>query len=274
MSLPHHNLREREKKETPMGGFEPPLVLFNVPKRNLKEHSDNPYTTSECYDRWIPILCIILALSIYGTLLQTRRVWFWTLHGCDEIRPYNLSCLCLHLQDFPKLIERYWTLSDLKHSHTSTSLATVPLSRCSVLSTMVPNVRVDSRVVMAPGGLQGSIMGCPAQLQPIAPADRHKIDIRSAQCSLAFSALHRPNNLAQHDSSLGKTLSRSGRLTRLSPITSTDRKKASRHPQLYMDWTTRSSKPRMAVMWFLGSENSKPSPSQVSRVLARYSLWI
>ena len=45
--------KKKKKKETPMGGFEPPLVLLDIPKKGLKEHSDNPYTTSDYYT----ILC-------------------------------------------------------------------------------------------------------------------------------------------------------------------------------------------------------------------------
>lgn len=78
---------------------------IRTPVSAVKEHSDNPYTTSECDDIQPPILFIVLMLSIYGTLLQARGVWFSTLDGCDEIRPYHLSCLCLHLQDFLKLTE-------------------------------------------------------------------------------------------------------------------------------------------------------------------------
>jgi hypothetical protein len=43
------NKGNEKKKETPMGGFEPPLVLLDIPNKGLKEHSDNPYTTSEDY---------------------------------------------------------------------------------------------------------------------------------------------------------------------------------------------------------------------------------
>ena len=111
-----------------MGGFEPPLVLFKVPNRNLKEHSDNPYTTSDFDANVQPNLHFILRFP------STRTLHLYCGH-CNLISSGIMHTYMDFMSNFSILVQlSHIRLVTFPHKYPP---STVPLSRWMLLSTMV-----------------------------------------------------------------------------------------------------------------------------------------